>query len=45
MANEIAMQLALNNLESSGVPNFPPVARKHKIDRTTLLRRFKRQNY
>jgi hypothetical protein len=43
MVNEAAIQLAINDLKSQDVINFTATAKKYRIDRTTLMRRYKGQ--
>src|SRR5436305_14762620 len=43
MANSEAIQLALDDLKSQDVTNFAATAKKHNVDRTVLMRRFKGQ--
>jgi hypothetical protein len=41
MVNEAAIKLALDDLKSQAVINFDATAKKYKLDRTTLMRRYK----
>ena len=43
MVNNRAIKLAINNLKSQEVINFKSTAKKHNIDRTTLMRHYKGQ--
>jgi hypothetical protein len=43
MVNEAAICAAISDLNSQEAPNFGSTAKKHNIDRTTLMRRFKHQ--
>ena len=43
MVNNKAISAAIADLNSQDTPNFGWTAKKHKVDRTTLRRRFKDQ--
>jgi hypothetical protein len=42
MVNEADIAKAISDLDSQEVPNFAQIAKKYSLDRTTLMRRYKR---